>query len=71
MASGKTKPAYFVCETCGKQSDHLRRDVLDANYNALGKIPLWNCDECYQAKRQIRLARAAEAEPRTSVRSSS
>jgi hypothetical protein len=64
MPRGRNKPPYLVCETCGKHTDHVRRDVLDANYNALGKTPFWNCDECYQAKRQARLARtAAEAAP--------
>ncbi len=48
-------PEYFICETCGKRTDHVRRDVLDSDYNALGKTPLWNCDECYQKKREGRV----------------
>jgi hypothetical protein len=44
----------LVCDTCGKQVAQLRRDVVDADYNALSKPPLWNCDECYEAKRQSR-----------------
>jgi|GEM_PF-968731 len=66
MADRKTKPPYFVCETCGRHTTRLRRDVLDAHYNALGKTPLWNCDECYQIKRQARLARAAHEHDRSS-----
>jgi len=64
VTSRKYKPPYFVCETCGKHSDHLRRDVLDLDYNALGKAPLWNCDECYQRKREARLAQTRFARER-------
>ncbi|MFT5087151.1 MAG: hypothetical protein ACI906_002182 [Candidatus Latescibacterota bacterium] len=39
------------CDTCGKEVDHLRRDVIDAQYNALNKPPLWNCTQCYEEKR--------------------
>ena len=59
MARKRKKIEYFVCETCGRHADHVRRDVLDTNYNALGKTPLWNCDECYQEKRAARLAKLA------------
>ncbi len=48
-------PPYFVCETCGAQTTHLRRDVLDRDYNTLGKTPFWNCEECYRKKRRDRL----------------
>ena len=44
------------CDTCGKETDQLRRDVVDAGYNALIKPPLWNCEACYEKKRQGRLA---------------
>lgn len=47
----------LICDTCGKEVDHLRRDVVDVNYNALTKPPMWNCDSCYQAKRRQRLAK--------------
>ena len=60
-------PPYFVCETCGSQTIHLRRDVLDGNYNALDKTPFWNCDECYRKKRRDRMTR----DDHQSVRSSS
>ena len=52
MAKGKK----LVCDTCGKEADQLRRDVVDEEYNALTKPPMWNCDECYEQKRQQRFA---------------
>lgn len=39
------------CDTCAAEVDNLRRDVVDADYNALNKPALWNCDACYNAKR--------------------
>lgn len=44
----------LVCDTCGKPVEQLRRDVVDEDYNALTKPPLWNCDECYEKKRSQR-----------------
>ena len=35
------------CDTCGREVDQLRRDVLDDSYNAFNKPPLWNCETCY------------------------
>lgn len=55
MNESTHKPSHFVCETCGKKTLRVRRDVLDADYDALGKTPLWNCEECYQKKHQARL----------------
>lgn len=49
------------CETCGKETEHLHRDVLDADYNALMRPPLWNCRECYEKKRSERLARKQQS----------
>jgi|TARA_B100001094_G_C18079273_1_gene744274 hypothetical protein len=43
------------CDTCGKKVSELRRDVIDASYNALNKPPLWNCMDCYEQKRVERL----------------
>ena len=42
------------CDTCGSEVDNLRRDVVDADYNALNKPALWNCDQCYEEKRARR-----------------
>ena len=42
------------CDTCGAQVDNLRRDVVDADYNALNKPAMWNCDKCYEEKRARR-----------------
>ncbi len=42
------------CDTCGKETEHLHRDVLDAGYNALLKPPMWNCESCYRNKRALR-----------------
>ncbi len=44
----------LLCDTCGQEADHLRRDVVDDQYNALTKPPMWNCEACYEAKRQRR-----------------
>ena len=44
----------MICDTCGVQTELLRRDVLDKSYNALDKIPLWNCEKCYIEKRERR-----------------
>jgi hypothetical protein len=40
----------MLCDTCGREVDQLRRDVLDASYNAFNKPPLWNCQTCYLDK---------------------
>jgi len=45
----------LICDTCGKKAENLRRDVVDSDYNALTKPPIWNCEECYQKKRSRRL----------------
>ena len=45
----------LVCDTCGRETEHLRRDVLDEVYNALTRPALWNCEECYEKKRAKRL----------------
>lgn len=42
------------CDTCGREADNLRRDVVDVGYNAMSKPPMWNCDDCYEAKRKQR-----------------
>ena len=42
------------CDTCGVQVDNLRRDVVDADYNALNKPAMWNCDKCEKRTRRQR-----------------
>ena len=42
------------CDTCGREVDQLRRDVLDASYNAFNKPLLSNCQKCYLDKRTRR-----------------
>lgn len=42
------------CDTCGKETEHLHRDVLDAGYNAILKPAMWNCESCYRNKRALR-----------------
>jgi protein-arginine kinase activator protein McsA len=61
MATRAPQPESFVCETCGKKTSTLRRDVIDTTYNAIGKTPLWNCEQCYQQKRQERLTQAHDS----------
>ena len=43
------------CDTCGVETEHLHRDVLDEGYNAMLKPPMWNCEACYRKKRTMRL----------------
>ncbi len=50
----------LICDTCGKATENLRRDVVDSGYNALTKPPIWNCEECYQKKRSRRLTETPE-----------
>lgn len=50
----------LVCDTCGRQVEHLRRDVVDAGYNALVKPPMWNCEACYEEKRRRRQAQGRQ-----------
>lgn len=42
------------CDTCGVETEHLHRDVLDADYNAILKPAMWNCESCYRNKRALR-----------------
>ena len=49
------KVRKLACDTCGKQVGHLRRDVVDAGYNAIAKPALWNCEECCARKRAQRV----------------
>lgn len=42
------------CDTCGKETEHLHRDVLDSDYNAILKPAMWNCESCYRNKRALR-----------------
>ena len=50
----ETAKKKLVCDTCGREVDQLRRDVVDEDYNALTKPPLWNCSQCYAQKRARR-----------------
>ena len=54
----------LTCDTCGREIDCVRRDVVDEEYNALTKPPLWNCEACYQEK-QARRRAGSEAPPAT------
>ena len=42
------------CDTCSKETKSLKRLVLDKNYDALNKVPLWNCKVCYEEKNKKR-----------------
>jgi shikimate kinase len=44
----------LYCDTCGAETEHLHRDVLDADYNAILKPAMWNCESCYRNKRALR-----------------
>ena len=45
----------LFCDTCGKETEHLHRDVLDTDYNAILKPAMWNCESCYRNKRALRM----------------
>ena len=49
------------CDTCGRVSSEVKRVVLDSGYNRANARPLYNCPECYEAKRREREAAAAGA----------
>ncbi|MDA0747897.1 MAG: hypothetical protein O2954_15360 [bacterium] len=55
------KKQDLYCDTCGKETEHLHRDVLDDDYNAFMKPPLWNCEACYEKKRAQRLSKGRQA----------
>lgn len=57
---GMTRRKKLICDTCGREVEYLRRDVVDVGYNALTKPPLWNCEECYQKKRAQRLTQSCQ-----------
>ena len=42
------------CDTCGKVSAEVKRVVLDSGYNRANARPLYNCPDCYEAKRHQR-----------------
>ena len=42
------------CDTCGIEAKTLKRLVLCGEYNALIKLPLWNCKKCYDRKNRDR-----------------
>ena len=44
----------MCCDTCGKEVDQLRRDVLDASYNAFNRPPRLDCQTCYMDKHMRR-----------------
>ena len=47
-------PVGLTCDTCQNKSDALYRVVLDKDYNAITKRPMWNCKECYERKNKER-----------------
>ena len=53
--SESSQPHVLHCDTCGVETEHLHRDVLDEGYNAMLKPPMWNCEACYLKKRTLRL----------------
>ena len=55
--AGMDERRTLLCDTCGTETDHLHRDVLDKDYNALMRPPIWNCEACYEKKRAERLER--------------
>ena len=47
-------PVGLTCDTCQNKSDALYRVVIDKDYNAIIKRPMWNCKECYEKKNKER-----------------
>ena len=42
------------CDTCGRESSEVKRVILESGYNRANARPLYNCPECYEAKRRAR-----------------
>lgn len=38
------------CDTCGKESNEVRRVVVDAGYDRVLAKPLYNCPACFDKK---------------------
>ena len=38
------------CDTCGKETDEVRRVVIDTGYDRTLAKPCYNCAECYEKK---------------------
>ena len=38
------------CDTCGKQTELVRRVVIRADYDRTLSRAVYNCEECYQKK---------------------
>ena len=38
------------CDTCGKESNQVRRVVVDSGYDRSLSKPLYNCPDCFEKK---------------------
>ncbi len=54
-------PPALRCDTCGRISTEVKRVVIDSGYNRANARPLYNCPECYEAKRRERASVGADA----------
>ena len=46
------------CDTCGKETNQIRRVLVDKGYDRSLALPLYNCPECFEKKEKARLKRA-------------
>jgi hypothetical protein len=55
-----------LCDTCGKPSKTVSRVTIDNGYNRANAKAIFNCPECFEAKRRERqTAEKANAENNT------
>ena len=54
----RSEPA-LRCDTCRRVSSEVKRVVLDSGYNRANARPLYNCPDCYEAKRRERASATA------------
>ena len=38
------------CDTCGKETDNLRRVVIAKGYDRTKAVAIFNCEECFREK---------------------
>ncbi len=42
------------CNTCGKETEEVKRVVIDSGYDRTLAKPIYNCPDCYEKKLKSR-----------------
>jgi hypothetical protein len=45
------------CDTCGKETEEVRRVVVDIGYDRTLSKPLYNCPDCFKKKEEAKTKR--------------